>query len=64
MSKGHVLGPRSGDTTGAALGQGLGLSYLHGECDRAAGPAPAAETPGRTAGLLGWHGMCDKEKGQ
>ena len=23
---GHVLGPRSGGTTGAALGQGLGLS--------------------------------------
>ena len=24
--RGHVLGPRSGGTTGAALGQGLGLS--------------------------------------
>ena len=26
LSSGHVLGPRSGGTTGAALGQGLGLS--------------------------------------
>ena len=36
----HVLGPRSGGTTGAALGQGLGFSCWHGECDRAEGPAP------------------------
>ena len=34
----HVLGPRSGGTSGAALGQGLGLSE-HDECDRAVGPA-------------------------
>ena len=40
--RGHVLGPRSGGTTGAALGQGLGLSS-HGECDQVVGPAPGSD---------------------
>ena len=38
-SRWHVLGPRSGGTTGAALGQGLG-PFEQGECERAVGSAP------------------------